>query len=235
MKQLLIAHRGYSAEYPENTQLAFDKAVEYKFDGVEIDVHLCKTGEAVIIHDEMINRTSDMQGVVRDMTLEELRKANFAHGTEFKEKQTIMTLDEFFDRYQKSLGWFNIELKTDMYKYKGIEKIVNDLIIKYNLVDKTSISSFHFNTLKRFKKVNPDIPLAFLWETKKQWKKVSDEEKKEICTYLNPHFMIYKYDVKYFDSLGMKYNVWTINTEKETRNIKMHNKIVSRISNGAFH
>lgn len=53
-----FAHRGFSGMYPENTMLAFQKAVETEgCNGIELDVHVIKDGELVIIHDERIDRT----------------------------------------------------------------------------------------------------------------------------------------------------------------------------------
>ena len=56
------AHRGFSGEYPENTMIAFEKAVEVGCEGIEFDVHLSKDGVLVICHDEWIDRTSDKKG-----------------------------------------------------------------------------------------------------------------------------------------------------------------------------
>ena len=65
----VFAHRGFSGRYPENTMLAFEKAVELGVDGIELDVHLSKDGELVIIHDEKVDRTCNGIGMVKDMTL----------------------------------------------------------------------------------------------------------------------------------------------------------------------
>ena len=69
-----FAHRGFSGKYPENTMLAFEKAVEAGAEGIELDVQLTKDGEIVIIHDETIDRTTDGKGFVADYTYEELKK-----------------------------------------------------------------------------------------------------------------------------------------------------------------
>ena len=68
------AHRGFSGEYPENTMIAFEKALEAGCEGIENDVHLTKDGVLVIIHDEEIDRTGNASGWVKDMTYEELAK-----------------------------------------------------------------------------------------------------------------------------------------------------------------
>ena len=69
-----IAHRGASGYAPENTMAAFDKALEMKADYIEIDVQLSKDGEVVLMHDAMIDRTTDGSGTVDDYTLEELKQ-----------------------------------------------------------------------------------------------------------------------------------------------------------------
>jgi len=74
-----FAHRGFSGKYPENTMLAFQKAVEIGADGAELDVQLTKDGEVVIIHDETIDRTTDGKGYVVDYTYEELSKFNASY------------------------------------------------------------------------------------------------------------------------------------------------------------
>ena len=68
------AHRGASGYAPENTIEAFERAVEMKADGVELDVQLSKDGQMVVIHDETVDRVSGVNGFVRDFTLQELRK-----------------------------------------------------------------------------------------------------------------------------------------------------------------
>ena len=71
------AHRGASGYAPENTMDAFRKAIEMKADGIELDVHLTKDGEVVVIHDEVLDRVSDGTGRVQDFTYNELKKFNF--------------------------------------------------------------------------------------------------------------------------------------------------------------
>ena len=58
MKQNIFAHRGASAYAPENTLEAFKMAVDMGAHGVELDVHICRSGELVVAHDETIERVS---------------------------------------------------------------------------------------------------------------------------------------------------------------------------------
>ena len=66
---LVMAHRGYSGVYPENTMLAFREAASDGCDGVERDVHETKDGQLVVIHAEAVDRTTDGKGWVKDLTL----------------------------------------------------------------------------------------------------------------------------------------------------------------------
>ena len=82
----IFAHRGFSGEYPENTMLAFDKAVEAGADGIETDVQLTKDLVPVIMHDEMLDRTTDGHGFVGDYTYDELSKLNDSYTAKFGDK-----------------------------------------------------------------------------------------------------------------------------------------------------
>ena len=68
----VFGHRGFSGEYPENTMLAFQKAVEAGCEGIELDVQLTKDLVPVIMHDEKVDRTTDGSGYIYDLTYDEL-------------------------------------------------------------------------------------------------------------------------------------------------------------------
>ena len=69
------AHRGCSQRYPENTLLAFEKAIAIKgLTGIELDIQLTKDGHMVVVHDERVDRTTESIGFVRDYTLSELKR-----------------------------------------------------------------------------------------------------------------------------------------------------------------
>lgn len=70
----VIAHRGYSGRYPENTMVAFAKALELGVDALELDVRLTRDGALAVIHDATVDRTSSGAGMVRELTLAQLRE-----------------------------------------------------------------------------------------------------------------------------------------------------------------
>ena len=75
----VIAHRGASAYAPENTLPAFELAVQQGADAFELDVRLTRDGAPVVIHDDTLERTTDLTGPVRARTLAELRAADAGH------------------------------------------------------------------------------------------------------------------------------------------------------------
>lgn len=162
-----IAHRGFSGKYPENTILAFQKALEAGVDGIEFDVHLTRDGKLVIVHDETVDRTSDGAGWVGEMTLKELRALDFSAG--FKGKygaQRIPLLEEYFELIRGQRLLTNIELKTGVVWYEGIEEKVLDVIERYGRTRDVIISSFNHFSAVRFKKLAPEIKCGFLEESR---------------------------------------------------------------------
>lgn len=159
----IICHRGYSGRYPENTMLAFQKAVETGADGIEMDVHLSKDGEVVVIHDERVDRTTNGTGFVKDMTLLELRKLNAAPTYAGEASvQKIPTLEEFFSFLEPTGMSVNVELKTGMFEYPGLEEKVWALTEQYHLQERIIFSSFHGQSLLRMKEVSSTAPCGLL-------------------------------------------------------------------------
>ncbi len=158
-----IAHRGFCSKYPENTILAFRKALEEGVDGIENDVQLTKDGEMVLIHDETVDRTTDGKGYVKDYTLEELRKLNAAvpFGDQFG-FHPIPTLKEYFELVKDEPIITNIEMKTGVFEYLEMEQKLIDMIREYHLEEKVLITSFNHFTVMRMKDKAPELKYGFL-------------------------------------------------------------------------
>lgn len=217
---LNFGHRGFSGKYPENTMLAFRKAVEVGADGIELDVHFSKDGELVIIHDELIDRTCDGTGYVRDYTLEELRKFDASAG--FKGvygKNEIPTLREYFEFVKPIEGFItNIELKTGVYEYPGIEKAVLDMVAEFDLEDRIIISSFNHYSVMRAKNLNPSIKCGFLEES---W--ILDfgaYTKARNIECIHPaHFTLTEETVGEMKANGIQINTWTVNKPEDVERL----------------
>lgn len=163
MQTEIIAHRGASRYAPENTMPAFKKAFEMQADGIETDVHLTKDHIPVLMHDERINRTSNAKGFIQDFTYEQLRQFDLGSwfSPSFSEAK-IVTLDEFLHWIKQTPMRAHIELKNNKIDYSSIEQIVYNYIRKHSMENKTTISSFNFESIQRFKKITNSIEVAYL-------------------------------------------------------------------------
>ena len=163
-KPIIYAHRGASAYAPENTKAAFRKALEMKAGGIELDVHLSRDGYLVVSHDERVNRTSNGKGWIKDLTLEELKRLDF--GSWFNREfagEHILTLDEVLDLLKGWDGILNIELKSGIVIYEGMEKKVVDMLHRYRRIDRCIISSFNHYSLQTIKKLEPGLKIGLLY------------------------------------------------------------------------
>ncbi len=158
----IYAHRGYSGKYPENTMLAFEKAVEVGVFGIELDVQLTSDGVPVIIHDETLERTTDGVGFVKDHTMAELSKLSIIDIYNNEESEKIPTLEEYLHFIKDKNIVTNIELKTSVFYYPGIEEKVINLVRKYDLSDMVNYSSFNHYTLQRVKEIDENCKIGFL-------------------------------------------------------------------------
>lgn len=161
----VYAHRGYSGKYPENTMLAFRKAVETGCDGIELDVQLTKDGNVVVIHDEEIDRTTDGTGAVEQYSLEELQKfnANKTH-PDVKSYERIPSFDEYCGWVKTTNVITDIELKTGTVYYRDLERKTLDIVKSHDLEKKVFFSSFNPLSVIKIKHMAPDIPCGLLVE-----------------------------------------------------------------------
>ena len=210
-----FAHRGFSGKYPENTLLAFRKAIEAGADGIELDVHLSCDGIPVIIHDETLDRTTNGTGPVSSYTAEELK--GFDASASFRGvygKNEIPTLREYFELIRDTGIITNIELKTGVDPYPGIEKKTLELIDEFHLRDRIIISSFNHYSVLRMKELAPDMIYGFLEES---WIiDMTGYGKKHGIQCLHPIFnaVTEEYAAAAHEA-GLLMNVWTVNTRKD--------------------
>ncbi|WP_182199469.1 glycerophosphodiester phosphodiesterase family protein [Paraliobacillus salinarum] len=168
MKTIIYAHRGASKQAPENTLPAFELAYESGADGIETDVQLTKDGIPVLFHDENVRRTTNGTGFIQDYTFEQLQQLDA--GAWFSNQfinTRIMSLEEFLIWTTDKKLLLNLELKTNVIPYKHIEQIVYDLLVKYNKLKQTVISSFNPNSLLNMHQIDLTVTTAFLTSTKK--------------------------------------------------------------------
>lgn len=210
----VIAHRGGKKWAPENTVAAFKKCLENGIDGIELDIHRCKTGELVVVHDENLSRTTSGSGIVKDKTWDELQKlsAGSWFSPEFKDEKIPLLADVLKLIDGKLL--LNIEVKNAPTAYAGIEDDLLKLLQSYKYPEKILISSFDHELIKRIHDKAPQYKVAFLndgilVDLKGYAKKIGAHA-------WNPAFGDVRADsVKQAHDAGVQVNVWTVNKPED--------------------
>lgn len=214
------AHRGASGYAPENTIEAFALAAEMGADGVELDVQFTKDGQLVVTHDEWIDRVSDGSGRVVDYTLEELKQFNFnkTH-PEYADVCRIPTLREVFECLKDTGLTVNIELKTSIDFYDGIEEKVVALVEEMGYTDRVIYSSFNHKSVLKVRSYQPDAKLAFLYSH--ELAGAADYAKANGVCAMHPGLLwtLYEDEVKDCLRKNVEVNVWTVNEEQDMRRL----------------
>lgn len=164
---IVIAHRGASAYFPENTMPAFEAALTMGAEMIELDVLLSKDGTPVVFHDAGLRNHTDGRGLLSDYTQAELKKLDA--GSWFDKKFAgvqIPTLEEVLQFAKDNIA-LNIEIKieavTDKIK-NGVEEKCLYLVEKYGMSDHVLFSSFDYRAAEHLKKLQPDMPVALLYD-----------------------------------------------------------------------
>jgi len=144
------AHRGFKKLYPENTLLAFRKAIETKADYVELDIHFSRDHEIVVCHDYTTGRVGNQNLIIKDSDVATLKTLDVGQG------EKIPTLQEVFDLCKGKIG-INIEIK-----HAGLAVDLNDLILKNGMENEVIISSFVHSEITEMKKINSKLICATL-------------------------------------------------------------------------
>lgn len=214
----IIAHRGFSGAYPENTMIAFEKAVEQGMEGIELDIHLSKDGEVVVAHDETLRRVAGIDRAIADMTAQELAQTEIHGGNLCLTARGVPTLREYF-RFIKDKDVFtNIELKTGIVRYEGIEEKTMALVDEFSLREKVLFSSFNHRSLRCIKNIAPQMGCACLVMC--HLDRAGAYARERGYQWINPHFtFINEETVAEMNAEGIGAQVWTVDDEKMMRRL----------------
>lgn len=174
-----IAHRGASGTAPENTLIAFNKALDIGVDAVEFDLHGTADGEVVVIHDASLDRTTNLRGLVSKRKLETIKFADAGawFHPDFKGEWVART-----DEAGRDICWFPPDAKgvrvptleealacitpramaVAEIKDPRISEAVVSKIRETHTVDKVVILSFHTSVLQAVRALEPRIPTGWL-------------------------------------------------------------------------
>lgn len=220
MKTNIWAHRGASGYAPENTLAAFELAVKMKADGVELDVQMTKDGYLVVIHDETVDRVSDGTGMVRDYTLAELKKlhANRTH-PEYENAQ-IPTLQEVYELLKPTGLTINVELKTGIVSYPGIEEEVLRVTADMGMEDRIWYSSFNHYTVRNIKLIHPAAKTGMLYCDGIYLPAEYAQTLKADALHPALYHLQYPDLVKSAKKKNLKIHVWTVNEAADIRHME---------------
>lgn len=157
-RPFIWAHRGASAQAPENTLAAFQRAVECGADGLELDVHLSKDRLPVVIHDDTVDRTTDGRGAVAGLTLAQLQSLDA--GSWFAEGfagEPVPSLAEVLDVFAGQVR-LNLEIKAFDAGLAVLAQLAG-----YPAAE-VVLSSFDVDVLIAMRNADPDLPLAVLYD-----------------------------------------------------------------------
>lgn len=158
----VMAHRGLSADAPENTLYAFSDAISVGADFIELDVQQTRDGVLVVMHDSNLKRTTGVNKDIWDVDYADIQ--NLDAGSWFDPAYAnarIPTLEEtlqFVDKRAK----LNIEIKPTKHGSDTLEQDVAELITQYQYTDACYVTSFSYGSLKKVKEANPEIRTGYL-------------------------------------------------------------------------
>ncbi len=230
---MVCAHRGDSAHYPQNTLPAFRSAAELGVDCIESDVHLTSDGECVLWHDDTVDRMTDGEGRIEDLTLSELLRLDGAYGYQdgngnfpFRGQGIkIPTLAETLEALP--VVRFNLDLKGASLKL--VERFL-DTIDAFQARERVLGASFHHLQLKRIRSYAPDLITSFSeTEVRRLMALHFSRLLKLYFPFPGRTFQVPEYSentqiitprlVKLLHSKGIFVQVWTVNEEEDMRRL----------------
>lgn len=156
-EMMIIAHRGASAQEPENTMRAFHKAVQLRADMMEFDVQECASGEIVIMHDDTLERTTNGYGEVTKTPLAGLQRLDAGKG------EQVPTLQKVLDTFRGKIK-LNIELKG-RHTGEPVAYLLHEYIYHYKWpVSDILVTSFLPEELKRLHAIMPVVRLGLIFD-----------------------------------------------------------------------
>lgn len=213
----VTGHRGFSGAAPENTLAAFRAAIEAGCDMIELDVHLSRDREVVVIHDDTLERTTTGRGNVADQTFAELKR--WDAGAWFSPRfagERIPALAEVLTLARNRI-LVNIELKKGgnfPYTMEELADLTLREVEKAGMEDQVLLSSFDPVAIDRIREKNPVLPVALIQD--KPWMSPEAAGRGKIYPTLNCRATVLNEDnIRRAHGEGIRIHVWTLNTPEE--------------------
>ena len=217
-RPLVVGHRGAMGHAPENTFASFERALELGAGVVELDIHLSRDGQIVVIHDERLERTTDGRGLVGEHSLAELRRLDA--GSWFARcfaAQRIPTLDEVL-AWARDRTYLAIEIKNGPVFYELIEAKLVELLARHRMRERALIISFDHYALRRVRELDDGLLTGLVYACRPV-----DQVAMAGAAgagVLQPHWsFVTPEDVATAHAAGLKVNAWATSEPTELRRL----------------
>lgn len=204
---IIEAHRGDSANAPENTLSAFRRALDLGADSIELDVHPALDGTLMVIHDSTLDRTTNGTGAIQTKTVEQLRRLDAGTwlAPEFADEK-IPSLEEVFTLLAGSRTNLNIEIKASPSGFNVPRALVN-LLRRFGRERDYIVSSFNLQALLEVRKIEPQMQLALIGKGPQ----ILPQAKLHGLPWIHGEFStVDKPLIEAAHALGMRVNIWTM-------------------------
>lgn len=216
---VVTAHRGFSGRAPENTLAAFRAAIAAGCDQIELDAHLSRDGEVVVIHDDTLGRTTNGRGNVAERTAAELRALDA--GAWFSPAfagERIPTLAEVLELTRSRIG-LNIELKQGRrlpYTLEELAERTLAVVRQAGVTERVLFSSFSPAAIDRIRALDPGLPVALIVE--KPWRTPAEADGGAGYRTLNCRTTVLNAaNIRRAQAAGIGIHVWTVNAPAAMR------------------
>ncbi len=207
MMPLIEAHRGDSANAPENTLAAFERALRIGVPWIELDVHPAKDGTLMVIHDATVDRTTDGSGVVSDLSVEELSRLDA--GRRFSPAyagERIPRLLDVLEMVAETGTQINVEIKASP-KGMDVPLTVVKHLHAFGKHQQYIVSSFDIHALLEVRAIDSQIKLAPIGQ---MYKILKQAELYHFPWIHGVHTTVTRTTVKRAHAQGILVNVWTV-------------------------
>ena len=215
----VTAHRGFSGKAPENSLAAFRAAIDAGCDMIELDVHLSRDNQVVVIHDDTLERTTSGRGNVADQTYAELKRLDA--GSWFDPRfsgERIPALAEVLLLARNRI-LVNIELKKGKNFPYTMEELADRTLREVEMADMSDqvlFSSFDPAAIDRIREKNPLLPVAPI--TDKPWVKPDEAGGGKVYPTLNCRIdVLNEKNIRLAHAGGIRIHAWTVNAQEEMK------------------
>lgn len=222
-KTLVIAHRGYSAKFPENTLSAFEAAIAAGAAMIELDVHLTRDGALLVTHDFELGRTSNGKGTISDFTSRELRSLDAgAWFSQYHKGERFPVLGEVLAMAKGRIE-LNIELKEETLPDDSVRDVMAEKVLAlaggHGMLSQVLISSFDWRALARLRLKDQNVRIGLLNDTPEKGLRWDEAAPLRAHSYNPNHEGLSEAQAREIHSKGLKLYPFTANTPEEFRKL----------------